>query len=303
MPTGSAGNAARRAGVGQLIAAAQGRNRQGAASGPAQPEIPLRAVFLFGKAKILAQTQQARANLLGVFNHRARRARVGADGRRRRPKNPGFFAANRLARAAQPILVVQVHAGQHRAAGVKSVGGVQPAAQADFQHNHVHLGRDKGMHRRQGGKLKISQPGVAAPGLDSGKAGGQLGVAGGLEVNRHPFVVGQQMRRGKRPHPIAGGVQDGGQHGAHRALAIGAGHSDHRAGRNQSHGVAHGAHAVQPQVDAVDVEGFQPGQPIGQRQVLTHDVRQCPVRRRSSAAPSADTPAAGARRRRGRCPR
>ena len=168
MPTGSVAQRfqrrQRRAGVGQLIAAAQGRNRQGAASGPRPARNSTGLSLLFGKAKSWPRHSK-RAPICSACSITARGGRGSAQMAGVAARKSRLFAANRFARVppsqswwSRSTLVSTAQLGS------KSVGGVQPAAQADFQHNHVHLGRDKGMHRRQGGKLKISQPGVAAPG-------------------------------------------------------------------------------------------------------------------------------------------
>ena len=60
-----------------------------------------------------------------------------------RLKNPCLFPGNGRTGVPQILLVVQANARDHAHFRMDHVGAVQPTAQADLDHRHVHLGNRK----------------------------------------------------------------------------------------------------------------------------------------------------------------
>ena len=69
---------------------------------------------------------------------------------------------------------------------------------------------------------------VTARGFDSLERRHQLLGADQRVMNPDALAIVPQMRRGKHADPMAGSLQDGSAISAHRALAVGARHGDHR---------------------------------------------------------------------------
>ena len=78
-----------------------------------------------------------------------------------------FFKADLFDRIAQKRLMVQIHAGDHRAIAVEHIDRVQTSAQADFQYHHIDLFAYEDIDRRQGIEFKISQRYFAARRFDA----------------------------------------------------------------------------------------------------------------------------------------
>ena len=76
-----------------------------------------------------------------------RRGVLPEDGGLACAENARFFFGDLLHRVAQIGLVFQIHAGNNGAIGIKSIDGIQPPAQADFQNHHVHLMQPENIHR------------------------------------------------------------------------------------------------------------------------------------------------------------
>ena len=148
---------------------------------------------------------------------------------------------------AQKLHVVEVNAGDDGAIGVDDVDGVQPPAQAHFQNHHVQRRARDDVQNGQGGKLKVGQrhrvP-LGARSLHCGKPGNQGFGLHHLALQTQAFFKMHQV--GGRIHrsAVACLQQDGFQHGAGRALAVGARHGDYRAMQRQPHARGNHAHAL-----------------------------------------------------------
>ena len=101
----------------------------------------------------------------------------------------------------------------------------------------------------QGAELEIGQADIAAHSLNGGK---RLSKGLGrcrLAVQAAAFFKMHQVRRGVNARAVTRLQQHRLQHGAGRALAVGAGHGDHRTVKTQVQAAGHGFHAVQPHVN------------------------------------------------------
>jgi len=176
----------------------------------------------------------------------------------------GLLPAYLLAVVAQPFDVVQVHAGHDGAVGVDDVDRVQASAQPHFQDDHVQRRLREQPQDGQRGQLEIGQRGIAAGRVHGGELSGQGGIAGGLAVHARPLVEIQQVRRGVEADPVSGAQQHGLEHGAGRALAVGASHHDLDRVQVQLQARGHLAHAVQAHVYRAAMDGFEIGQPLRQ---------------------------------------
>ncbi|OGS72247.1 MAG: hypothetical protein A2063_02725 [Gallionellales bacterium GWA2_60_142] len=72
----------------------------------------------------------------------------------------------------------------------------------------------------------------------------------------HALVVTQQMRRGIAADLVPGGMQDGLQHRAHRALAVGAADDDDRKFGLESQPLLDLSDAIQAKLYGLGVQGF-----------------------------------------------
>ena len=155
------------------------------------------------------------------------------------------------------------HAGDRT---LDHVGGVEPAAEADFEQQHV-----GGMAREQqeaGGGLDLEHGDrrVAVRLFAFLQRRRQVGVghqhaAAGLP-QAEALVEAHQIGRGVDVHAQAGGLQHRAQEGDGRALAVGAGDMDDR--RQLALGMAergeHAPHAVERQIDPLGMQREQPRQ-------------------------------------------
>ena len=199
-----------------------------------------------------------------MVQQRLRRRRIAADGGLARPVDMRLLEADLLARVAQPVHVVQVHAGDDRTVRVDDIDRVQPAAQAHFQHHGVQPRLREQAQDRQGGELEIGQRGVAPGGLNRLELFDQRLVGGDLAVDAGALVEIDEMGRGVQPDLVARGQQNGLQHGAGGPLAVGAADHELDAGQRQPQPIGHLTHPLQAHVDGRGMDGFQIAQPIGQ---------------------------------------
>ncbi|CUI74551.1 Uncharacterised protein [Achromobacter xylosoxidans] len=248
--------------VQQLVGATQRRIGQRAAALFAPAIGPLLAIARI--VVVAAEQPKVGADLLDMVQQRLRRHRVGAHGGPAGTVDMGLLEADLLARVAEIVDVVQVDAGDDGTVGVDDIDRVQAAAQADFQHHGVQPRLREQAQDRQRGEFEVRQRSVAAGGLDRGELFDQGLVRGDLAVDTGAFVEIDEVRRGVQADLVARGQQDGLEHGAGRALAVGAADHELHAGQFQVHARRHFPHALQAHVDRDGVDGFQVLEPIGQ---------------------------------------
>ncbi len=139
------------------------------------------------------------------------------------------------------------------------VGGVEPAAQAGFQHQHIRRAAAEQQQGGGGGDLEDGDGRAGIGGLRLLQRRRQRGIADQAAGEADAFVEAHQMRRGIDMRPPPRGFRDGAQKGAGAALAIGAGDMDDR--RQAAFRVAERREAMlQPaeaEVDQLRVQGMQ----------------------------------------------
>jgi hypothetical protein len=164
--------------------------------------------------------------------------------------------------------VVEVDAGDHRAICVDDVDGIQPPAHADLQHRHIELGAHHDIQNGQGGELEVGQRNRriarSARLLDPCEGFHQQVQRDIVARQAQPLLEVHQVRRGVQPGAITRVAQDGLQHRAGRALAVGAGDSDDRALEAQAQPCGDGAHALQAHVDVLGVQALAVVEPVSQ---------------------------------------
>ena len=199
-----------------------------------------------------------------MLDQARRRLGIAADGRIAGAENARLLAADGLARGAEKIHVIEIDAGDDGDVGLVDVGGVEPPAEADLEDDGVERLRGEDLPRRQRAELEIGQRHVAARRFDPREALAQRGVVDRPPVDADALVVIDQMRRGVEADAIAGAAQDALEHGAGRALAVGAADEDDRAGLALAQAAADFAHPVEAQRDRLGVLALDVGEPVGE---------------------------------------
>ena len=174
----------------------------------------------------------------------------------------GFLETDAFAVLAQNGRVVDVDAGDHRTIGVHHVDGIEPPPQPDFEDHGIQscLGHD--FQNGQGAELEIRQAHLTTGLLHRLEGLRQHHRRGRLAVQTATLLEMHQMGRGVHPGLVPRFEQDGLEHGAGRALAVGSGHGDHRAVKAQGHAIGHRLDAVQPHVDGHRVQLLTKSEPF-----------------------------------------
>ena len=246
----------------QLVGAAQRRVGQAGQTLAAAAPGPLLLVTL--DIEVAAQLPQLSPQRVGAGLQRGRWLGVTDHHRPARAHDAGLLDGDGLAVGAQELGVVQRDAGDQRAVGIDGVHSVQPAAHAHLQDHQVQRRLGQGPQDGQGGELEPGQRGAAARRLHRREVRQQAVGAGHLAIDAAAFLKVNQVRLDVQAHPVAALQRDGFEHRAGRALAIGAGHADHRHRKAQAQAVAHGGHTVQRHVDGLGVQLLAVGEPAGQ---------------------------------------
>ena len=145
-----------------------------------------------------------------------------------------LLARNGSDRISQVLHVVQADGrdGADRRL-LQAVGGILPPAQSGLQDNIVRrvLSAHHGKHQKQ--IFKVGGNGHPGTGkdlfclMDCRESIHESGLGDHLPVKAEPLSYRYQMGRGKCGRRLPGAPQYGGQKGADRPLAVGAGHMDH----------------------------------------------------------------------------
>ena len=136
--------------------------------------------------------------------------------------------------AAEDVDVIEAEAGDGAGGGGDDVGGVEAAAEADFDDAEVDFVSGEVVERERRERF---EGGDAAPirerheRINLGNGGserfyalGEGGLGDGLAVDLDALADGVQVRRGVEADLEAGGLAGGGGHGADAALALGPRH-------------------------------------------------------------------------------
>ena len=96
-----------------------------------------------------------------MIKQRMRWFRIAADCGLSSAEDTGFLVADRFARRAQPVGMIERDARHHGTVGVVSVDGVEPTAEADLKDDYVNLARRKDLPGRQRAELEVGQRDIA----------------------------------------------------------------------------------------------------------------------------------------------
>ena len=165
----------------------------------------------------------------------------------------GFFAGDFFEGVAEEFLVVEGDGGDDGELGEDDVGGVEAAAEADFDEGDVHFFAgeveegDGGHELEEGGEVVGVECGEGfAMGLEFGNVGADFVGGEGLAVDLDAFAEEDEVGGSIHAGGATGAAVDGLEYGADRALAVSAGDVDDGAGE---FGVAE---AGGEQLEAVD---------------------------------------------------
>ena len=215
-----------------------------------------------------------------MVDHALRRHGVADHHRAAGAHDAGLLAPNALAVGAEEFDMVDVNTGDDRAIGVHDVGGVEPPAQPHLQNGHVEQRMAHQAQDGQRGELEVGQRNIVAverARILHGRKMLQQRLGGDdVAMDAAALLEVHQVRRRIHPRAVARLQGDGLDHGAGRALAIGARHGDDGAVKAQRHAACHLAHPFQTHVDVVRVQAFAVRKPAFQGVNLRmHTARDC----------------------------
>ena len=256
----------RRAGILELMAAVKLWRRQ-----IEQAVVVLinQAPAFLGRGPVLARDAQRRLHAAGLpLDHRQRLAHLAGDHRRHAAlEDAGFFRGDLLDGIAEEIAMIDRHRRDdaHKRP-LDHIGGVEPAAEPDFEKQDVGRVAREQQKRRRGLDLEYRDRRVAVPGFAFGQRLGQRGIvdelAAAVAADAEALVETDQIGRGIDMHALAGRFQDRAHEGDGRAFAVGAGDMDQR--RQLLFGMIErgkqALDAVERQVDALGMQRQEPRQ-------------------------------------------
>ena len=184
-------------------------------------------------------------------------------------EDAGLLIGDLLERVAEKLGVVDRDAGDDGGERmIDHIGRVQPAAEADFQQQHIGRMAREQQQADRGGDLEHGdgRAGIGALAFLQRRAELLVGHQHAFArlAQAEALVEAHQMRRGIDVHALAGRFQDRAQEGDGGALAVGAGDMDHR--RQLALGMIERGEqpldAIERQIDAL---GMQRGQPRDDR--------------------------------------
>src|SRR2546426_312445 len=183
------------------------------------------------------------------------------------PDDRGLLGGDGGERLAEHLLVVEVDARQRRHRRRPDGGGVEPSAESDLQHGDVDGLTREVIERERRARLEHGGVQTGHQGGDRVEAVGDGVLRDGLAVDTDPFAERHEVRRGVEAHAAAVRLEDGGEHGGHRALAVGAGDLDERVAAPRV------AERLQQRLDALEAgahprvlaaaQGEEPGDRLG----------------------------------------
>ena len=143
----------------------------------------------------------------------------------------GLFGSDGFNAGAQPRFMIEIDGRDHAHDGRDRVGGVEPAAEPDFDDGDFDLRTPEQLERHRRGDLEEGRLHLEAAvgaqafdGVAQVRDGGEERVPlHGPAVDDEPLRKVDQMRRGVPRRPMSGGAQRGVHHRRDRALAVGAG--------------------------------------------------------------------------------
>ena len=178
------------------------------------------------RVPVFAVSVNARAGFLRVaLQHRHRLGGLGGNDRRRAAaENPGLLAGDFAERVAEKRLMVEIDRRHHGGEGrFHDIGGVETAAEPDFDDGVVGGRFGEGEIGGAGRRLKIGEHVVAHRRIDAPQRVDQRRVGNLFAGDDNALVEAHQMRGGVDVYGMSGGLKDRAQEGDGRALAVGAG--------------------------------------------------------------------------------
>ena len=153
------------------------------------------------------------------------------DGDALRFEDARLFRRDRLQRRTEVLGVVQRDVRDHADAEIEDVGRVETPAQANLADQQVDAGARKVVKGGTGQDLELGRRAELCrnfvnDGLKLGEKGREVILRDRPLVNLDPLGVRNEVGLRHQADAIAGRLQDAGQHGADRALAVGAGDVD-----------------------------------------------------------------------------
>ncbi len=195
---------------------------------------------------------------------------IAADRKSAGAENPGLLAPDVLARWAQIVDVIDRDRGDDGDVGIDHIDRIEPAAEADFEHQHVDSRAREQPERGERAELEIRERRFHARSLDRGERFQERIVARLRSIDAHALVVAQEMRRRIEPDAVAARAQHGFEERAGRSLAVGAADGEYRACRRDVEAVIHRADAVEPHRDRLGMQRAEIREPLGQRRECCH---------------------------------
>ena len=124
--------------------------------------------------------------------------------------------------------MIEIDVGHDRHAAVPGMGRIEPPAQADLDQRQVRTdlgepGEDDRGQQLELGRLAVTRRDPVGGGQDAPDQPREVVRRDRPAVDLDPLAVGDQVRLGGRPDPVAGGSQRGIGEGQHAALAVGPG--------------------------------------------------------------------------------
>ncbi len=144
-------------------------------------------------------------------------ALLGEDQRHPRFQDSCLFSRDFFEGVAEKVFVVEINAGDEGDERRKDVGGIEAAAEADFEYGEVHALAGEGFERHGGDTFEIRRMCAQFSGgeelfnqdLDASEGFGEGGIADFFSMNANAFVDFFEVRRGIEPGPKAGVAKDG----------------------------------------------------------------------------------------------
>src|SRR5712691_8040383 len=152
---------------------------------------------------------------------------------------------------AQVGLVIEVDAAHDLDGRAAHRGRVEPPPQADLEHRHLDSFTGEVIKGECGQRLEHGRVEAGHQGAERFHAVGEIGF-GDRAVDANALADIDEVGRGVEPDSAPRGLEDGRQHGAHRALAIGAADLD------QGHRPLGVARRLEQRLDALEA-GAHPG--------------------------------------------
>ena len=155
------------------------------------------------------------------------RRQHAADDRPAGFENAGLLEGNPGKRITEDFRVVETDAGDDREERLADVGGVEPSAEAHFDHGEIDAAAHEVQEAKSSGQLEKGRLQRVGKGVANlGEQGREFVARNRHAVDLDPFFDGAQVGRGEQAGAISGGPQSAGEHGRGRSFSFAAGDVD-----------------------------------------------------------------------------